>query len=500
MCYTTVIPMNDEQSPINFLKPETLRTDQTIRGGKKAIIVGALALIIIIAFLSTVVAALGTPARRAFTLTLIPKPATLFESIKGLIFHSTPVLAGSENDRINILLLGMGGPGHDGPFLTDTNIIVSIKPSTKEIALVSIPRDLGVKIDTNGWRRINYANSIGEVTNPGQGGEYARKIFEQTFGIAIPYYVRVDFTAFVETINAVGGVSVNVTTAFTDYTFPGARFSTTTVHFEAGMQTMDGGRALTFARSRHGNNGEGSDFARARRQQLVLEALKQKLLSAGTYSNPLTVQQILGSLAEHVTTNLNFPQIMYLGGLAKDTANPIKTLVFDSSPTGFLINTTGDSGAFILAPKNGSFEPMHLAIQNIFGAASSTVAMLSLSTTPLVAPITNAPFVEIQNGTWRAGLAAKIKQNLERAGFSISAIGNSLARPVATTTIYLLKPGVSPSMVSKLSSALRAPTSLSLPEWLKHNYDNSNTTEDERGMKYNNETAILIIIGSDYKE
>ncbi len=493
--------MPEEQRPINFLKPEKLPRNTGAPVNPKAALVGALALIVILCLVGGLATAFGSPARRAFTLTLIPRPATIFESIKSFVFHSTPVMAGQNDDRINILLLGMGGPGHDGPFLTDTNIIVSIKPSTKEVALISIPRDLGVKIGQYGWRRINSANSFGEVASPGQGGEYARKIFEQMFALPIPYYVRVDFTAFVETVDAVGGVSINVPNAFTDYEFPGDRFSTTTVHFKAEAQTMNGKTALTYARSRHGTNGEGSDFARARRQQLVLEALKQKMLSAGTYSNPITVQHIMSSLADHVTTNLNFPQIMYLGNLAKNTAGGIKTLVFDSSPNGFLVNTTGDSGAFILAPKNGNFVPLQLALQNIFSPAGAT-STLALLPAPLgrSGVLMVSGTIEIQNGTWRAGLANRVKQKLESSELAVNAVGNSLKRPIATTTIYVLRKTAPASLVTKLSTELRAPSSVQIPEWLAQNYDNTATTEDERGMKYNNESDILVMLGSDYKE
>ena len=114
-------------------------------------------------------------------LTLRPKKIGILTTVKNFIFQPDTVIEGQQNDRINILLLGMGGPGHDGPYLTDTNIIVSIKPSTKEVAMISIPRDLSVKIPGHGWRRVNIVNHFGEASSPGSGGEYARKIFAETF-------------------------------------------------------------------------------------------------------------------------------------------------------------------------------------------------------------------------------------------------------------------------------------------------------------------------------
>ena len=91
------------------------------------------------------------------------EPEGLLTRIKHLVFSKEEPLAGEKQDRINILLLGMGGPGHDGPYLTDTMIVASIQPSTGEVALMSIPRDLGVDIPGHGWYKINHANAFGEA-------------------------------------------------------------------------------------------------------------------------------------------------------------------------------------------------------------------------------------------------------------------------------------------------------------------------------------------------
>jgi len=97
-------------------------------------------------------------------ITLEPKkPEGFFNKLKSLILTENNELIGYKDDRINILILGMGGAGHDGPFLADTLIIASIKPSTGEIALISIPRDLLIEIPNKGMYKINYANAFGEV-------------------------------------------------------------------------------------------------------------------------------------------------------------------------------------------------------------------------------------------------------------------------------------------------------------------------------------------------
>ena len=220
-------------------------------------------------------------------ITLQPKNKGFLSAIKNFLFKPNNVMDGQKEDKINILVMGMGGANHDGGYLSDTNIIISIKPSTNEVAMISIPRDMSVDIEGYGWTKINFAHAYGEMKKKGYGGEFARKTFEKNLNIQIPYYFTVDFQAFADIINAVGGVTVDVPRSFIDYSYPDNNYGYQTVNFQQGIQEMNGDRALIFSRSRHGTNGEASDFARAKRQQLVIAALKEKLLSAGTYLNPI---------------------------------------------------------------------------------------------------------------------------------------------------------------------------------------------------------------------
>lgn len=440
---------------------------------------------------------------------LIPRKAGFFQTVKNFFFNSDEILIGQNDDRVNILLLGIGGPGHDGPYLSDTNIIFSLKPSSNEVALISIPRDLSAKIDGHGWRKINSADAFGEAEQPGLGGEYARKIFEENFNTKIPYFIRVDFTAFSEIIDSVGGVTVDVPVAFTDASYPAKNFAYQTVSFQKGIQQMDGDTALKYARSRHGNNGEGSDFARARRQQIILEALKQKVLSLGTFTNPGKLQEIYNSISEHVSTNLNFAQMAYLASLAKDISGS-KRLVLDSAPGGFLINTTGENGAFMLVPKTGNFNTINDAINNIF--ATNNLATNNTAPTNYQIPsstqqtqtvtrlTTSSPKIEIENGTWIPGLAARMQKKLQDKGFTVIMVGNSLKRPIEKTVIYVINNQIDRSSVEALSKTLQAANTANLPEWMKDEYDDPNTVENETGMKYNKDADILIILGTDTKE
>jgi LCP family protein required for cell wall assembly len=416
--------------------------------------------------------------------TLKPKKASFFQAVKNFFFQPENILQGQQIDRVNILLLGIGGPGHDGPYLSDTNIIVSLKPTTNQVAMISIPRDMSANIEGYGWGKINHANAIGENNKPGQGGEFARQTFAKNLGVEIPYYVRIDFAAFTEIIDTVGGVEIDAPNSFTDYSYPGSNYSYQTVSFEKGKQTMTGEKALIYARSRHGTNGEASDFARAKRQQLVISALKEKMLSAGTYLNPVKIEKITNSLSTHIATNLDFNQIMYLAGLAKDIdSNNTKTLVLDNSPQGFLTSLIGQDGAYLLSPVTGNYDQIKNAINNIF-ISTSTQSTALAQNSPSVSY--NSAKVEIQNGTWQEGLASRTKIHLEEKGFNAPTIGNCDKRPVTTTAIYLINKKTKKEIAEALAKELKVSQIIS-------GFPATST-------KYNSSTDILVVLGADRKE
>jgi len=490
--------------PINLLEPQNFELEEPKPKRKKIfwlffIIIGILFIVGCNAYRNYSLAKWPDEVTNYDLKTLQPKNAGILQTVKNFIFHSDNILEGQKDDQINILLLGVGGPGHDGPYLSDTNIILSIKPSTNEIAMISIPRDLGVNINEHGIRKINSADAFGEAQAVGTGGEYARQIFIKTFDIDIPYYARVDFKAFQEIIDEVDGVTVEVPRSFVDYEFPGPNFSYQTLVFEKGLQIMDGQRALNFARSRHGNNGEGSDFARSYRQQLMISALKEKLLSVGTYTNPIRVQNILQSLSSHITTNLNFGQLMYLANLAKDADKNVKMLVLDNSETGFLKSYIADSGAYILAPRTGNFNDINFAIKNVFDDNHTKIVQNISTENKSVFP---SGKIQILNGTWRAGLAAKYQRDLQEKGFSTLPAANSPKRPIDATTIYITNPKISNDILLALKQEIQADVVKGLPQWMQDTNTNTGSSTDQTNpnLKFNTEADILIILGSDLND
>jgi len=461
---------------------------------------------------------------------LEPKKFGILASVKNLLFGSEGMVEGQRDDRVNILLLGIGGPGHDGPYLSDTNIIVSIKPSTREVAMISVPRDLGVKIMDTGVNKINYADAIGEAKNPGQGGEYARKVFEETFGMSIPYYIRVDFTAFEEIINSVGGLEVEVTNPFVDQAYPGENYSYQTVQFDEGVELMNGTRALTYARSRHGTNGENSDFARSRRQQQIMSLLKNKLMSFETYSNPIKIKEILDSLSKNISTNLNIGQIIYLGNLVRNTGqDEIKNLVLDSGVNGFTVPYIGGNGAFMLAPRGGKLDYINYAISRVFDNVTTTPnwtmvvndesiykfsAEKNNSSTDQrhTIPVWPNIKIEILNGTWRAGLASRYQSKLEDNGFNVFSVGNADKRPTEKTTIYLINKNIDNEVLIALNKDVTGQIVNFAPAWYlaKFSTQTSTSPNNYEGLEDEEKATttltnplisdILIVLGVDAKE
>jgi LCP family protein required for cell wall assembly len=248
----------------------------------------------------------------------------------------------ASGQRVNIALYGYGGGGHDGPYLTDSIMVVSIQPHgdgrLPQVAEVSIPRDWFVPIPVGGsqgsyFGRINQAYQIGQIAEPvgspvyngpHGGGGLADASLERMLGIPIDYFVGMDFTAFKAAVDSVGGVDIDVPHTFTDDNYPRGECesgphedcSVETIHFDAGRQHMDGATALIFARSRESSNPlEGTNFARNKRQQLVLTAIKQKVLSVGGLGN---LPNLLSSLGDHVITNLPLGDALSLYDLVKN--------------------------------------------------------------------------------------------------------------------------------------------------------------------------------------
>ncbi len=408
-----------------------------------------------------------------------------FNKLKKLVPIADKLLIGEDIDRINIMLLGMGGENHDGGYLTDTMMVTSLKPSTKQVAMISIPRDLTAPV--SGWRKINSINAYAEKETPGSGSDVTTKAVSELFQIPITYYVRVDFSGFERIIDELGGVEVNVENEFDDYTYPVkgrednpdyySRFEH--LHFDTGLQKMDGARALKYARSRHALGPEGSDFARARRQQLLLEAVKDKLLSRQTLLNPVVLTKLLTEFNKDVSTNLTTWEMIRLWDLFKDTKrDQIINKVLSDAPDGYLISGKGQDGAYILTPRSGNFSEIENMVQTIFETNY-------IAPEKKVEPISESSKVFIANGTWVTGLASKTATTLTEYNFETSGTGNAVERNYEQTVIYDLSAGAKNESLIALKKLTGATQAFNSPAWLE---------EYKSGEK---ESDFLIILGTD---
>ncbi len=414
------------------------------------------------------------------------KKITWFAAIKKLISNDYRKLIGEENDRINILLLGMGGKGHDGAFLTDTIILASFKPSTKQVALVSIPRDLYVPIDGYGWKKINHANAYGEAKNPGQGAYLAMDVVSKITGQNIPYYVRIDFNNFKKLIDDLGGVEVYVSPGFTDTQYPDGKHGVTTISFKEGQQKLDGERALQYARSRHGNNGQGSDFARSRRQMQIIMAVKDKILSPSILLNPNKLINLYNNLSANIQTNLEAWQVLRLAQLGKDLrASDIVTKVIDNGPNGLLRSYISETGAYVLTTRSGDFSELHDFFANIFQDENTTTPAIQAQPKLKVA---------VLNGTYLPGLARQTAAKLEKLGFKIAHIGNAVERNYNKTTIIAINQK-EPQALRRLKQELSAQLTNELPLNLQEKI-----LADNSDLNIITDLDFIVILGTDTKK
>lgn len=213
-------------------------------------------------------------------------------------------------ERTNLLLLGIDRRGGtDWAYRTDTIMIFGLEPDGGA-AILSIPRDLQLQIPGRGEDRINTANVYGYLQEyPGGGPALLEATVEASFGIPIDGYLMLDFHAFERIVDALGGIDVDVEEPLHDTRYPDPRpgdpYAYRTVHFDAGLQHMDGQRALQYARSRMST----SDFDRARRQQQVLLAIRARALSLESAPR---WPAVAAAITEAIKTDLGLDEMLSL--------------------------------------------------------------------------------------------------------------------------------------------------------------------------------------------
>jgi LCP family protein required for cell wall assembly len=310
-------------------------------------------------------------------------------------------------------------------------LLASVDPVNNKVAMLSIPRDLWVKIPGNGYQKINAAYPDGKMesrakTESGKdqdGLNLLDQTIEPVLGISIHYHAVVDFKAFKDLVDSLGGVSFNVPEQLYDPTIAWENHNNPVIA-KAGIQTMHGQQALLYARSRE----TSSDFARGQRQRQLLVAIKDKALSLGTFSNPVKVSNLLSSLSNNVYTDfsLNDMERLYQIG-SKITSNNISSLDLVTPPHAYLTTAPID-GLSTVIPKAGQGD--YSDIQN-FVRNELRDGFLAKENASLA----------VYNATDVAGLATSKAAVLKSYGYSITTVANAAkaSNPAKTTVVDLTK-------------------------------------------------------------
>jgi len=295
-----------------------------------------------------------------------------------LNFLGTPVEnLNNTNGVTNFLLLGIRGEGTDSPNLADTIIVLSYDHSNQTPTMISVPRDLWVP---SLQAKINSAYYYGEEASPGAGIKMAQAAILEDLGSPIHYTAIINFTIFKETIDLLGGIDININPGFTDTQFPvpgkenaepeSSRYETIT--FATGSAHLNGDTALKFVRSRHSVGDEGTDFARSRRQQQVISALRQKMLTPSFLLDKKKLNAFIDILNRNLKTNIGNDLYPSLAKIALDAKNKtVRAITFSDKPdeNGITIlynpPTNRYKGEWVLIPKDNNWIALKKYLANL---------------------------------------------------------------------------------------------------------------------------------------
>ncbi len=341
-----------------------------------------------------------------------------------------PIPTWEGKDRVNVLVMGIDArPGEQGPWRTDSMIILTVDPLTRSGGMLSIPRDLWVPIPGYGEGRINTAHYLGDAYNyPGGGPALAARTVQYNLGVPIHHYARVDFNAFVHLVDLIGGIDIYVPEEINDPWYPGPNYDYDPLYIPAGWVHMNGELALKYARTRHTGRG---DFDRAARQQQVLMAILEKVTRLNLLPQLLPqVPQMWETVRNSVVMdpNLTLDKVVRLAHLATQIPKEnIRTAVIDETCTEMW--TTPD-GQQVLVP-----------VRDRMRAVRDYVFMTPQATPKVEDPATRvaaeAAVVHVQNGTLTPGLAQKTAEYLQARGVQIGGYGNADRQDYAQSMILV---------------------------------------------------------------
>lgn len=346
-------------------------------------------------------------------------------------------LKGEGDGRVNVLLLGKGGEGHEGGELTDSMMIASIDPINNGATLLSIPRDLWVKPAGLWGMKINavyssaknqalYKNSKDTAAAEQAGISAVQKVAQDYMGVPIHYYGMVNFTAFREAVDSVGGVDINLEEAYSDPTYNDGAIGYNKLTLPAGVTHINGAMALAYARSRHGDS--RGDFGRGEHQQKVILGIKDRALSLGTFANPAKVTQLLDTLGNRVSTSFSINDIMRIYDISKQfNATNVKSV--DLAMPGSAVVTTGMVGdQSVVYPKAGidNYDAVRAFVRNNLKDGYI---------------IKENPSIIVLNGSTKPGAAQKRADELAGYGYNVIQVADAASKTAASTQLVDMTKG-----------------------------------------------------------
>lgn len=382
---------------------------------------------------------------------------------------------------LTVLLLGVDDRAwmdNQGPPRTDTIILVTIDPETKSGKILSVPRDLWVEIPGLGGHKINQAYSLGESQGYASGGPgLTLATLEKFLNIRIPYYVQINFEAFVHIIDEIGGVKINVPDTLVIDPLQGQHNKI----LEPGIQTLTGDLALAYARAR---NTIGSDFDRAHRQQQVIYSAIERLSDFNLIPTLIIKgPDLYQEVARGIQTNLSLQQLAQLAQISyKISPANLKSMAIGPSD---VVNSISYDGLSILLPIPEKIQK----IQEIFLSSTSMHETIPVELIMVEENFDNGgenasvladnnARVALQNGTLTSGLATETQDILASYAISVAEVGN--ADRVYEETIIIDYTN-NPNMVNQLMNVLNI-----APRNVFNRYDPSMTVD------------ILVILGENW--
>jgi len=392
----------------------------------------------------------------------------LLETAKSLSTDIFPELRGVEKNKINILLLGIAGEGKPGKNLTDTIMIASIDTEKKRVAFLSLPRDLLISIpQTNLQAKINsaYQYFLGTSKNETEPAiENFLQITKNITGLDMDYYFILNFDGFQKIIDSIEGINVMNERDILDTRFPGPNYSYETFELAKGFHHLDGATALKYARERHGDP-EG-DFGRAKRQQQVIQAAKNKIFSTKTFLDFSVLNNLLNALGDNIKTNVAPQEIgSFIKLIQRLDLQNINTVVVDAWKKESLLKGThvelGGTIGSVLVPRSGNYSEIKELAENIFSLEELKRKRAEIAKENSSIAIINQTSDNQITGKIRHLLGTDLDYN------NISILSGNQKGSEAKTQIYDLTGGVQPFTLNELVTRLPGEANYAPTESLK---------------------------------